>query len=153
MKLISSILIPLFLISILSCNKREIKYDESGFDVDILYLINEHRLSIDLNILTFNETIWKEAQIHSENMAEGSVDFGHDDFTERIDRIYETLPGNASAENVAMGYETAEDVVTGWLNSSGHKDNIEGNYSHTGLSAIKNSEGVYYYTQIFIKAN
>ena len=153
MKLISRIIITLFFISVLSCNKTEIKYDKAGFDADILYLINEHRLSIDLNILTFNETIWKEAQIHSDNMAEGSVDFGHDGFTERTDKIYETLPGDASAENVAMGYETAEDVIAGWLNSSGHRNNIEGDYSHTGLSAIKNSEGVYYYTQIFIKAN
>ncbi len=140
----------LFLISVLSCNKDKI---ETDFDAEILNLINEHRTGIGLDILIFNKTIWDEAQIHSENMADESVDFGHDGFTERIDRIYETLPGNASAENVAMGYETAEDVVTGWLNSSGHKDNIEGDYSHTGLSAIKNSEGVYYYTQIFIKAN
>ncbi len=143
------ILIILFLFNILSCNKNKI---ETDFDAEILNLINEHRTGIGLDILIFNETIWKEAQIHSENMAEGSVDFGHDSFTERIDKIYETLPGNSAAENVAMGYQTAEDVVAGWLDSSGHKDNIEGNYTHTGLSAVLNSDGVYYYTQIFINA-
>ncbi len=148
-----TIYISIFLlIGFFSCNKKEIEHTKTEYDTEILKLINEHRISIGLDILIYNEAIWKEAQIHSTNMADGSVDFGHDGFSGRIDKICETLAGNASAENVALGYNTAADVINGWLNSPGHKDNIEGNYSHTGLSAVMNNKGVYYYTQIFIKA-
>jgi len=41
--------------------------------------------------------------------------------------------------------------VNSWLNSSGHKKNIEGNYSHTGVGIAKNQYGTLYFTQIFVK--
>ena len=48
-----------------------------------------------------------------------------------------------------MGYASAESVVNAWLNSSGHRANIEGNSTRTGVSAVKSSDGVWYYTQVF----
>ena len=50
-----------------------------------------------------------------------------------------------------MGYTSAQAVVDGWLGSEGHKTNIEGDYTHSAISAVKTNDGVYYYTQIFIK--
>ena len=142
----------LLIIVFTSCQKDETTKNtvQSDFDKEIFNLINDHRASIGLDKLIFSETIWEEAHNHSQNMADETTEFGHDGFSERVDRIIQEIGGNSSAENVAMGYQTANDVVNGWLNSAGHKRNIEGNYTHSAVSAVKNNSGLYYYTQIFI---
>ena len=122
----------------------------SAYDDSILTLINDHRRSIGKPALGKNQVIWEQAHIHSQNMASKRVPFGHDGFGARIATISAALgSGGSGAENVAMGYTSAESVVTGWLNSSGHRANIEGNSTRTGVSAVKSSDGVWYYTQVF----
>jgi len=144
----------LVIISLLSCNKEDESTAtlQSDMDKEIFDLINKHREDKGLNTLEFNEEIWKGAQGHSENMANGTTPFSHDGFSERVAEIRENmgLSGGASAENVAMGYTTATAVVNGWINSEGHKKNLEGDYTHSAVSAVKDSKGTYYYTQIFI---
>ena len=57
------------------------------------------------------------------------------------------------AENVGynMGYsDPAGRVVERWLNSPGHKKNIEGNYNLTGIGVIQADQVTYYFTQIFV---
>jgi uncharacterized protein YkwD len=46
---------------------------------------------------------------------------------------------------------SAKEVVEGWLNSPGHKRNIEGDFTLTGIGVAKNNKGIIYYTQIFTK--
>ena len=53
-----------------------------------------------------------------------------------------------SAENIAKGYTSSEDVVKGWMNSSGHKANILGDYTTIGVGAVKTDYG-YFWVQIF----
>jgi len=138
-------------LSFSSCEKNTTTSSlQSDYDKEIFDLINNHRVSIGLDKLEFNEVIWNAANEHSQNMVDGTTDFGHDGFNERIESIKNEIGGNSSAENVAMGYTTTNAVVTGWLNSPGHKNNIEGNYTHSAVSAVKNNNGTYYYTQIFI---
>jgi len=60
-------------------------------------------------------------------------------------------PASGFAENVAAGQPTAQSVMTAWLNSSGHKANIEGNYTHIGIGVAKDQNGSKYYTQIFYR--
>ena len=57
----------------------------------------------------------------------------------------------ATGENVAAGQTSATAVMNAWLNSSSHKENIEGNFTHIGIAAIQNSNGTYYYTQLFFR--
>jgi uncharacterized protein YkwD len=62
------------------------------------------------------------------------------------------VPGtNAVAENVAFGSSTAKEVVDGWLNSPGHKKNIEGNYKLTGIGVARDQQAKLYFTQIFAR--
>ena len=45
------------------------------------------------------------------------------------------------AENIAAGYPTAEDVVSGWMNSPGHRANIlSPKYTEVGVGVV-NGEG------------
>lgn len=122
----------------------------TGYDNQILALVNDHRRSIGKPALVMNQVIWAQANAHSQNMASRTVPFGHDGFSARVAAIRAELgPGGSAAENVAMGYSTAESVVNAWLGSAGHRANIEGNSTRTGVSAVKSSDGVWYYTQLF----
>ena len=57
----------------------------------------------------------------------------------------------AAGENIAYGQRTATEVMTGWMNSSGHRANIlSKNYSEIGVGLAKKSDGTCYWTQQFI---
>ena len=55
-----------------------------------------------------------------------------------------------AGENIAWGQSTPQAVVTGWMNSPGHKANILGNYTHIGVG-VEKSGGRYYWVQLFIR--
>ena len=115
-------------------------------------LVNAHRKSIGLGELVPNSYIRKEAYQHSLNMAEGKVPFSHKGFEERFERLSGFLDITSGAENVANGYNSAQDIVDGWLLSPGHKKNIEGDFNLTGIGIAKAPNGTYFYTQIFVKS-
>jgi uncharacterized protein YkwD len=54
-------------------------------------------------------------------------------------------------ENIAFNYNTPQAVLDAWLNSPIHKQYIEGDFTHFGISIRLNSEGKKYYTNIFMK--
>lgn len=116
--------------------------------------INDYRTKKGLLKLTLDERISNIARTHSQNMANGTVPFGHNGFSDRVKVIATMIPYSSAAENVAynMGYsDPATKAVQGWLNSTGHRQNIEGNYNLTGIGVAKNAKGEYYFTQIFIR--
>jgi uncharacterized protein YkwD len=119
---------------------------------DILYFINAHRRAIGLKNLQLNNVESSLALQHSINMASNRTPFGHKGLNERA-RIISHKVGAISmaAENVASGDMNAKEVVEGWLNSPGHKRNIETDFTLTGIGVAKNDKGVIYYTQIFTK--
>lgn len=131
-----------------------IPYADVEFRIHVL--VNEHRESMDLPPLQFSDCIAAIARPHSVNMAAGTVAFGHDGFSARGTEIAEQCTThNASAENVARnsaGTDPAQAAVQSWLSSSGHRSNIEGNYTHTGIGVARSQSGQYYFTQMFIRA-
>ena len=53
-------------------------------------------------------------------------------------------------ENIAYGYATPADVMNAWLNSPGHRANIENaSYRAIGVGVARNAAGIYYWTQDF----
>lgn len=112
--------------------------------------INQYRATKNLKPLKINDSLTEQARNHSNDMALGRVSFGHDGFEDRIKAS--GLQGPA-AENVAynVGYsDPATVAVEGWLQSDGHRHNIEGDYNLTGIGVVQNSSGEYYFTQIFM---
>jgi uncharacterized YkwD family protein len=62
------------------------------------------------------------------------------------------LSYSAAGENIAKGQRTAQEVVTAWMNSSGHRANIlSPSYMEIGVGLAKDSAGRCYWTQMFIK--
>jgi uncharacterized protein YkwD len=117
--------------------------------------VNQYRASHGLPPLSLDARISEQARVHSQNMAIGTVPFSHDGFTQRVQTIAKVIPYSGAAENVAynQGYsDPATQAVQGWLRSTGHRTNIEGQYNLTGIGIAKNSQGEYYFTQIFIRS-
>lgn len=116
-------------------------------------MVNQHRQTLGLRPLTLVPIISEQAEVHSRDMASGRAAFGHDGFEIRTERIAQQLSHKGSAENVATnrGYDNpASEAVIGWLNSPGHRKNIEGRYELTGIGIAKNEKDEYYFTQIFL---
>lgn len=119
---------------------------------DILFYVNKDRKSKGLTPLRLNDVESGFAAEHSRNMASGKVPFGHQGLTTRAKKIRKKLGGiTAVGENVASGQMTAKEAVEGWLNSPGHKRNIEGDFTMTGIGWAKDKRGMIYFTQIFTK--
>lgn len=157
----------LFALAVSSCHKKIVpsksstnnstynqppQVDVTNMEGDILMYVNKHRRAIGLKDLTMLDAASAEAAKHSANMAARRVAFGHTGFEARVSAISRSLGTvSAAAENVADGKLTAQQVVQGWLHSPGHKKNIEGNYTLTGIGVATDAGGVIYFTQIFIK--
>jgi uncharacterized protein YkwD len=76
----------------------------------------------------------------------------HDFFQQRSDNIMEVLGAVKVGENVAYNFDSPEGVLNGWMLSPGHKKNLDGIYTHIGISTTTNPiNGKKYYTNIFMK--
>jgi len=119
-------------------------------EIKIMELINEYRITEGLTSLNNHNTVKAVASTHTEYMIE--VDnVSHDNFFERKQSLQVNANANIVSENVAYGFSSAESVVNAWLNSPSHKENIDGDYTDFDVSAEQNSEGKWFFTNIFIK--
>lgn len=85
----------------------------------VLTLINDHRKSKGLGILSFDESMCKFANTRLEQI---KTNYSHDGFYPAVKKAYEyTYAG----ENLASGYTTEDGVVYGWIMSPKHLENIE----------------------------
>lgn len=118
-------------------------------------LVNQRRDSRGLPSLRWDDRVAAIAREHSQAMASGRRPFSHDGFDARADRIGGFLDARSMAENVAYDSRTGQDlgrqVVAGWIASPGHRQNIEGDFTVTGIGAAEGRDGVSYFTQIFVK--
>ena len=151
-----------FMFTMISCssnsteevtNKPELiqDYTYSSDEAELADLINEHRVSLGLNPLQLINHISYKSEEHNEYMIANKV-VNHDLFAERSENIIEVLGAVKVNENVAYNFVSASSVLNAWLNSPGHKANIEGNFTDFGISvSIDAATGKKYYTNIFIK--
>lgn len=119
-------------------------------EIEILELINNHRISLGLNSLNGLSTIKAQAYGHTDYMIQ-EQQVSHDNFYERSSNLRNNPGASAVAENVAYAFSSAQSVVNAWLNSDGHREVIEGDFTNFDISAEKDKDGKWYYTNIFIK--
>ena len=93
----------------------------------VVTLVNQARAkrSPACPALRVDSRITKAAQAHSDDMAVRNY-FSHDtpegvDFVQRVENAGYPRPGG---ENIAKGQRTAQDVMSAWMQSSGHRANI-----------------------------
>jgi len=134
-----------------ACQKDEVA--PTDYDLNILKEVNNHRAAEGLTSLEHNEFIWQLAREHSLYMANNESNSNHDGIAERYEKLKDNFGSSAAGENVSSQYIKASEseIVNLWLASVSHKANIEGDYTITGISAVKSEAGTWYYTQIFYK--
>ena len=125
-------------------------------EADVHARINAHREARALPPLQVDSLLVRLARAHSTAMAAGHRPFSHDGFNERAQAIRAALPVNTVSENVATSTyppgRLAPVVVEGWLESPGHRQNLEGDFVLTGVGIAYNGAGRYYVTQLFADA-
>ncbi len=96
----------------------------------VVALVNQHRASLGLVQLKVSPTLTAAAVWKARHMAAYGY-MAHDDPAPPIARTWFQrvqacgYAGSGAGENIAYGYTTPAAVMAGWLNSSGHKANIE----------------------------
>ncbi len=129
----------------------DIQLTYTDLESEITTLINEYRSSNGLSTLNVMNIVSFEAETHTEYMVQvGEVN--HDNFNKRYQYLVANADAKSASENVAYGYNSAESVVNAWLNSPSHKEIINNpSFTDFGISTKIDSNGKYYYTNIFIK--
>lgn len=124
------------------------------FDQQVLDLVNQERTDRGLDPLTLSERLDQAADDYSQTMIDADH-FSHtgpngSSMRQRIEDAGYTN-WNRLAENIAAGQRTPEQVVQGWMNSSGHRANIlNPDLTHMGLGyAEGNAEYGNRWTQVF----
>ena len=92
---------------------------------EVFDLVNEERVANGLPKCAMDDTAMEFAQIRAEEIVDK---FSHT----RPDGTVMTYSHYNFAENIAMGQDTPKDVVNAWMNSSGHRAVILGDYSDYG---------------------
>ncbi len=85
----------------------------------VLTLVNEHRATLGLAALTWDEDMREAAEIRA---AEATLSWSH---TRPDGESWYTVSDLVKGENLAKGYDSAEDVFEAWMDSDGHRKNIE----------------------------
>ena len=127
----------------------------SAFNQQVLDLTNAQRAKAGLSPLKYNATLSNVATLKSQDMRDKRY-FSHTSPTygspfammERFGISY-TYAG----ENIAAGQSTPQAVVTGWMNSPGHRQNIlNPNYNQIGIGYAAGGSYGHYWTQMFIRS-
>lgn len=123
----------------------------SSIEMEVVRLVNIERQKEGLAPLNYSEELSKVARTKSQDMAQNNY-FSHNSPTygdpfsmmKSFGIKYRT-----AGENIAKGYLSAESVVRGWMNSSGHRANIlNPSFGKIGVGYV-NINGTTYWTQMF----
>lgn len=129
---------------------QAMSYTYNQTELEAMDLINSYRMSIGLNELKEINHISYKSEEHDIYMITNNV-VNHNDFVSRSENIKEVLGAKDVSENIAYNYNTPKAALDAWLRSPSHKENIEGNYTHFGISIRVDASGKKYYTNIFAK--
>jgi uncharacterized protein YkwD len=128
-----------------------LNYTYSANELETMKLINDYRASVGLNPLEKINHMSYKSEEHDNYMIANNV-VNHNDFVARSENIISVLGAKTVGENIAYNYNSPQAAVTAWLNSPGHKENIEGNFTHFGIAIRENpATGRKYYTNIFAR--
>lgn len=132
----------------------EIKvYQDYNAAYKVLDSVNKERKAVGKSELKMDKDLLENAMVRASEIV---FDFSHTRPNNTSCFTIIDKPVEAMGENIAVGYVNSEDVMIGWMNSEGHKNNILDTYNYgfttIGIGAVK-YEGVMYWVQIFGKNN
>lgn len=120
------------------------------YEDEVIRLVNEIRVKNGLKALSKNWELCRVARYKSQDMVDKHY-FSHTSPT--YGTPFQMMKSfgityRAAGENIAYGQRTPKEVVTAWMNSSGHRANIlNSSYTQIGVGYVANGN---YWTQMFI---
>ena len=122
----------------------------TSYEQQVADLVNAERAKAGLPALKLNWELSRVARIKSQDMhdkkyfAHQSPTYGSPfDMMKKFGISYRT-----AGENIAQGYATPQSVMTGWMNSPGHRANIlNSSFTQIGVGYFKDGN---YWTQMFL---
>lgn len=120
---------------------------------DVLQLVNKERAKQGLKSLTLSTNLTSIANVKAKDMATKNY-FSHTSPTygSPFDMLQHFGVSYRSAgENIAAGQRTPQEVMTAWMNSSGHRANIlNSTYTELGVGYYKGGSYGTEWVQLFI---
>ena len=125
----------------------------TALEDQVTVLVNRERDAAGCGAVTTDERLRTAARGHSRDMATNDY-FDHTapDGSTFVDRAEGAgYPRDAAAgENIAYGYRTPADVMSGWMNSDGHRRNLlTCSHQAIGVGLAYDGAGRAYWTQVF----
>ncbi|MFN8485451.1 MAG: S8 family serine peptidase [Anaerolineae bacterium] len=119
--------------------------DPNDYAGQTAVLINQQRAANGLPPLTIDKRLANAADFHNRWMLQNNcfdhICPGEPDPLQRMKNA--GYPLTSGSENIGRGYVTPSDMVTGWMNSSGHRANILGNMTDIGCGFLQGPSGSY----------
>ena len=127
------------------------QYVVSAYEKEVLRLVNSERAKEGIAPLTLHVKLSEVARLKSQDMKDKKY-FNHisPTYGSPSDMIQQFgISYSAVGENIAYGQRSPKDVVTAWMNSEGHRENIMNPiYTQIGIGHV--TEGNYW-TQLFMR--
>jgi uncharacterized protein YkwD len=129
----------------------------ADFASQVVDLVNEHRNSLGLTALNVSPTLTASSVWKARHMAYYGY-LAHDDpappvarsWADRLEGCGHPVYEYGGGENIASGYPSPASVMQAWLDSPGHRANIEYPYWRSiGVGAAVSSGGTMYWAQAF----
>jgi uncharacterized YkwD family protein/spore coat assembly protein SafA len=121
---------------------------------EVTRLVNVERAKAGLPALSINWQLARVARYKSQDMINNNY-FDHTSPTygSPFDMMQSFgIRFTAAGENIAYGQTSPQEVMTGWMNSPGHRANIlNSSYTQIGVGYAKDSNGRPYWTQEFTR--
>ena len=140
-----------FIISLQPLTARAYIYE--GPEAELIMLINHVRQAYDVPPLSVNWELKRLARHKSEEMKNHQL-FSHESLvygnpSQMVERFH--ISYSALGANIAMGQETAKDVLEAWQGSPSHKNNIiNAAFTSAGVGLSWDDAGIPYWTLILI---
>lgn len=113
--------------------------------------INQKRMEHNLDPLIYDSKIAVIAYTHSKYMRLNNV-LNHHSFKERFRRAQTIYKINKIGENCHKFWKFRPVIIADdFMNSPGHRANILGDFTHTGIAIVEREDGTDFITQIFVK--
>lgn len=122
----------------------------TSFAKQVVELVNKERSKAGLNALSIDENIETAAMVRSREIEKS---FSHtrpngSSFSTALSESGVKFMG--AGENIAWGQRSPEEVMNGWMNSSGHRANIlNSSFKKIGVAYYVGANGRTYWTQLF----
>ena len=153
-------LLMIMLLSVTNCARHQspnhksvlTPQQQAAMEQNVLIFVNQYRRAHHLSPLQQSAHYAQISRQHCLAMQRKN-DIHHKGFSKRAALVRKHAPRARVSENVGFnyGYTTPEKhVVDSWINSPGHRVNMQGNYHSTGIGVTKSRDGKCYFSQLFV---